>query len=102
MEANSGDATQVAWGAYRAMLASKDAHFRALEELSASRERGEQVPLAASSHLEQLLAAHTAAVATFKGALAALQGEVRLEFVRLLGQINEGLGSGALPPTRRD
>ena len=84
------------------MLASKDEHFRALEQLNERRERGEQLPLAASAHLEQLLGAHTAAVAAFKATLAGLSGEVRADFVRLLGQVNEGLGGGALPPTRRD
>lgn len=95
------DATQAAWAAYRAMLESKDAHFRALETLTAAREKGEQPPLAASGHLEQLLAAHTAAVAGFKRTLAALSGEARADFVRLLSEVNEGLGAGSLPDTNR-
>ena len=83
------------------MLESKDAHFRALESLNEARERGEQLPLAASAHLEQLLASHTAAVSGFKVTLAALSGQARADFVRLLSEVNEGLGAGSLPDTKR-
>ena len=95
--ADAGDATHAAWQAYRAMLASKDAHFRALEALNGKRELGEQVTLAETAYLEQLLAAHTSAVAGFRSAMAALAGDARTDFVRLLGEVNEGLGAGALP-----
>ena len=101
MTLGAADATQAAWAAYRAMLESKDAHFRALEQLNEARERGEQLPLASATHLDGLLAAHTAAVAGFKATLAGLSGEARADFVRLLSEVNEGLGAGSLPDTRR-
>ena len=100
--ADTGDATHAAWQAYRAMLASKDAHFRALEVLNRKRELGEQVTLAETAYLEQLLAAHTAAVTGFRAAMAGLEGGARADFVRLLGEVNEGLGAGALPGATRD
>ena len=101
MAPDAAEATQAAWAAYRAMLESKDAHFRALERLNEARERGDQLPLAATTHLESLLATHTAAVAGFKSTLASLSGEARADFVRLLAEVNEGLGAGGLPDTRR-
>ena len=84
-----------AWRAWRAMLDSKDLHFRTLEALNEKYRLGGQRSLSEAADLDGLLAEHTANVHRFKTALQAL-GEAdpaaRSALIALLGAANEELG----------
>lgn len=65
-------AAQAAWQAYREMIATKDAHFEFLAELSRLADSGEPRSLARSARLATLLDAHTRAVQSFRASMADL------------------------------
>ncbi len=83
-----------AWHAYRAMQASKEAHFAALAEAHAA--RSSAAPrLAQAAHREQLLAAHDDAVKAFARAMQALAGrdaEAHRELVAIIARLNAAVG----------
>lgn len=67
-------AAEEAWRDYCAMVASKQAHFGFLREVSEREAAGEPRSLAAAARLAGLLAEHDAAVKRFAAAMRALAG----------------------------
>ena len=66
------------------MLASKDAHFSFLAELSHKHQTGGQRTLAEAARLQQLLAEHDQCVGAFKHALRALAASDQTAHAALL------------------
>jgi len=83
-----------AWQAYRAMQASKEAHFTALAEAHGAPDGGAP-RLARAAHREQLLVTHDAAVKTFASAMQALAArdtEAHRALVTVIARLNRDLG----------
>ncbi len=78
-----------AWSAYQQMLQSKTAHFEFLVELDRKYERGGRRSLAEMARLDNLLAAHTAAVRAFRAAVSTLTAQDEAARNALLAHINE-------------
>ncbi|MEQ8663650.1 MAG: hypothetical protein RLW62_22770 [Gammaproteobacteria bacterium] len=84
-----------AWRAYRAMLASKDAHFAALTAAREAQRAGRPPGLARAAHRDQLLATHDAAVKTFARAMQALAADdaaAHRELLTVIARLNVDLG----------
>ena len=78
-----------AWAAYRAMLASKAAHFEYLKQLADKEQQGSRRSLAEVSYLDKLLANHTAAVGEFRAAIASLASQDRAARDVLLNHLSQ-------------
>lgn len=90
-------AAEPTWRSYCAMLASKEAHFSALQALDEKRSEGHQRTLAEIAHIDQLLAAHSACVADFSRLMRQLGASDKTAQDALLSaitQLNKDLGDG--------
>lgn len=77
------------------MLASKDAHFQALEAVSAKVKEGGRRSLAETAHLAQLLESHDACVAAFAAAmreLATVDPDANSALLGAITELNRELG----------
>ena len=82
---NLSQAAQIAYQAFLDMQASKDAHFKCLENIENKYESGGAPSLAENLELEKLLTRHDKNVLAFKTALAAVTDEgERQDLIQLM------------------